>query len=88
METKIWVRDNYRNVNPDYPPKETRELDSFLVKNNASKCFFKGQGGWYKQTKKGEFLFVAKALYLLSLKEWLDIALDDNFTHSIYSKIK
>lgn len=79
IETRIWVRDNYRNVNPDKPPRESRELDSFLWYNDAAKCFLKGQGGWYKITRQGSILFVARALYLLTLKEWLEVALNDNF---------
>lgn len=79
ITTKIWVRNRYRNVNPEKAPKETRELDSFLYYNDAAKCFMKGQGGWYKFTREGSLLFVARALYLLSLKEWLRIAKDDSF---------
>lgn len=80
MITKIIWRDNFRhNVNPNKPPKDTRELDSFLFFNKAAKCFMKGQGGWYKITKQGTLLFVTRTLYLLTLKEWYDIAVNDSF---------
>jgi hypothetical protein len=79
VRTKIWVRDKWRNVNADNPPKETRELDSFLYFNDSPKCFLKTQGGWYKLTREGSLLFVARALYLLSFKEWLAIAQNDYF---------
>jgi len=79
IRNKIWVRDRWRNVKPDNPPKETRELDSFLYFNDAAKCFLKTQGGWYKLTREGSLLFVSRALYLLSLKEWLKIAKNDSF---------
>ena len=83
IETRIWVRDRYRNVNPDNPPKETRELDSFLYANCGAKCFMKGQGGWYKITKEGGLSYVTRALYLLPLKDWLNIAKDDYFIPNI-----
>lgn len=87
ITTKIWWRDKYRNVNPEKPPVETRQLDSFLTYNKAAKCFLKGQGGWYKLTKEGELLFVTRALYLLSLKEWLRIAKDDYFIENLAGRI-
>lgn len=83
-ESEIIIRTPYRDnwhhkVHIDRPPKETRELDGFLWVNGAAKCFMKGQGGWYKVTRDGRLLFVSRTLYLLSLKEWLEIALDDDF---------
>lgn len=83
MTTRIWVRDKYRKVDPDKPPKESRELDSFLFYNDAAKCFMKGQGGWYKISREGSILFVVRALYLLPLKEWCEIAKNDNFIANI-----
>jgi len=83
MITKIWHRDAFKKVNPKKPPTDTRMLDSFLIYNNASKCFMKGQGGWYKISRQESILYVCRTLYLLSLKEWLKIALDDNFTENI-----
>ncbi len=80
MVTKIWWRDRYTNVKPDTPPRDTRQLDSFLVYNDAAKCFMKGEGGWYKISRQGSILYVVRALYLLSLSEWLEVAKDDNFT--------
>jgi hemin uptake protein HemP len=79
ITTKIWIRDKYRNINPENPPKETRELDSFLFYNGAAKCFIKAQGGWYKLTREGKLLFVTRALYLMSLNQFLEIAKNDNF---------
>jgi hypothetical protein len=79
LVTKIWWRGRYHNVKPDQPPKDTRQLDSFLVYNDAAKCFVKIEGGWYKLTRDGRLLFVSRVLYLLSLAEWLLIAKDDNF---------
>ena len=83
MTTKIWWRDRYINVKPDTPPRDTRQLDSFLYYNDAAKCFMKGEGGWYKISRQGSVLFVVRALYLLSLKEWLEIAQDDNFIANV-----
>ena len=79
LVTKIWWRDKYRKVDPEKAPVETRQLDSFLVYNGACKCFFKGQGGWYKINKEGQFQYVTRTLYLLSLKDWLKIAKDDYY---------
>jgi len=79
ITTRIWHRDKYINVHPEKPPSDTRQLDSFLFYNDAAKCFMKGQGGWYKITKQGSILYVCRALYLMSLKEWLEVAKNDNF---------
>jgi hypothetical protein len=78
MITRIFHRERFINVNPNEAPSDTRQLDSFLCYNCARKCFLKGEGGWYKITAGG-VKFVSRTLYLLSLKEWLEIALDDNF---------
>ena len=79
VETKIMVRGSYRTIKPSEPPRESRELDSFLYSNNAPKCFLKGQGGWYKITRESTLLFVSRTLYLLPLIDWLSIAKDDYF---------
>lgn len=79
MRVKIWVREGWMNINPEKAPRESRQLDSFLFYNNAPKCFLKGQGGWYKITKRNTLIFVSRTLYLLSFNEWLEIALNDNY---------
>ena len=85
--TKIWWRDRYREVDPEKPPVETRQLDSFLIHNEAPKCFMRGQGGWYKLTREGELHFVVRALYLMALKDWLSIAKNDYFTANLAGRI-
>lgn len=77
--TKIWWRDKYINVDPNNPPKDERQLISFLRYNDAPACFVKTGNSWRKVTKQGSLLNVSRALYLLPLKEWLEIALNDNF---------
>ena len=79
MITKIWWRDKYINVNPEQPPKDERQLISFLRYNDAPACFVKTGNAWRKVTKEGSLLYVSRTLYLMSLKEWLQVALDDNF---------
>jgi hypothetical protein len=83
MRTTIWYKGKARNVHPSEPPKDSRELNSFVYWNGAGKCFVKQSGGWYKITKDNKFLYVERTLYLLSLAEWLEVALDDNFTANI-----
>lgn len=77
--TKIWWRDKYINVDPNNPPKDERQLISFLRYNDAPACFVKTGNSWRKVTKQGSLLNVSRTLYLLPLKEWLEIALNDNF---------
>lgn len=79
METKIWWRDKFINVNPDKAPADERQLISFLRYNNAPACFVKTGNAWRKVTKDGQLIEVSRTLYLLSFKEWLRIALDDCF---------
>ena len=79
MVTEIVWRGRITTVNPNDPPKDERQLLGFLAYNNAAKCFVKTGNAWRKITKEGSMLYVSRTLYLLSLKEWLDIALDDNF---------
>ena len=80
MQTRIWWRDKYINVNPTRPPKDERQLISFLRYNNAPACFVKTGNAWRKVTKQGSLLYVSRTLYLLSLEEWLETALNDRFT--------
>ena len=79
MTTKIWWRDHFINVNPDKAPVDERQLISFLRYNNAPACFVKTGNAWRKVTKDGALLNVTRALYLMSFKEWLKIAMDDCF---------
>jgi hypothetical protein len=79
METVVPYRGKMVKVNPDNPPKDTRNLRGFLLWNDASDCFVRAEGGWYKVTKENGLKFVAKTLSHLSLKEFLEIALNDNF---------
>jgi hypothetical protein len=83
MVTRIWWRDKYINVKPENPPKDERQLISFLRYNNAAVCFVKTGNAWRKITKDGRLLKVARALYLLSLEEWLDIAKNDKFIENM-----
>lgn len=77
--TRIPWRGNLVNVNYNRPPHDTRQLRGFLLWNNARDCFMRGEGGWYRLGKDGSINFVCRTLYLLSLKEWLEIALNDKF---------
>ena len=79
ITTKIPWRGKLVKVNPDNPPKDTRQLRGFLLWNNVADCFMKGEGGWYKICKDGSVKFVSRTLYLTSLKEFLEIANNDNF---------
>lgn len=82
METIVNVvpyRGKLVRVDPDKAPIDTRQLRGFLLWNGARDCFMKGEGGWYRIGIDGQILFVSRTLYLLSLKEWLNIALKDNF---------
>jgi len=83
MITKVFHRDRYVNVNPKKPPTDARILDSFLIYNNANKCFIRAVGGWYKITKACGMIFVSRTLYLLSLEEWLEIAKNDKFISNV-----
>lgn len=83
VNPNIWWRGRTITISPDKPPVDTRQLDGFLYWNGAPKCFLKGEGGWYKLTKEGTLLYVVRTLYLLSFREWLEIAMNDNFTANI-----
>ena len=79
MVTRIPHRGKVINARPERPPKDTRELRSFLLFNNAADCFVRAQGGWYKICKDGSLKYVTRAMYQLSLKEFLEIAKNDHF---------
>ena len=83
MVTEIVWRDKIVTVDPNKPPQDERQLLGFLAYNNAPKCFVKTGNAWRKITREGSMLYVSRTLYLLSLKEWLEIALNDNFTGNI-----
>lgn len=74
-----WIRGKRKWLHPDDPPKEIRELDMFTYQLANCKCFIKLQGGWYKVTRDGKALFVARTLQDFALKEWLEIAQNDEF---------
>lgn len=67
------------NIHPERPPIDTRQLRGFLLWNQARDCFARMEGGWYRLGTDGSIKFVCRTLYLLSLKEWLEIALNDEF---------
>lgn len=80
MITEVYYRGTtHHKINPELPPKDVRELDSFTYTNAGCKPFVKGQCGWYKVSRQGSLLFVSRTLYLLSLREWLEIAVNDLF---------
>lgn len=79
LNTRIWWRDKFINVDIDKAPSDERQLISFLRYNNAPACFVKTGNAWRKVTKEGQLVEVSRTLYLLSFKEWLKIALDDSF---------
>lgn len=81
--TRIFYRDAYRNVDPEKPPKDTRQLRAFLIANGARDCFLKGEGGWYKLGTDGSLKFFSRALYLYSLEDFLKAAKDDSFIANI-----
>lgn len=83
MRTNIWVNARRMNVKPENPPRSSRELNSFLFYNDAPCCFMRSGRGWYKITRDNKFLFVERALYKLSFEEWLNIALNEDFTANI-----
>lgn len=87
LRNTIWYKGRKRTVDFDKPPKDSRELNSFIYWNGGARCFVKQSGGWYKITKDNNFLYVERALYLLSLKEWLEVALNNNFTANIRLEI-
>lgn len=79
LNTRIWWRNKFINVNTNKAPTDERQLISFLRYNNAPACFVKTGNAWRKVTKEGQLIEVSRTLYLLSFKEWLKIALDDSF---------
>lgn len=83
METRIFWRGRYTNVNPTLPPKDERQLISFLRYNNARACFVKSDNAWRKVTVDGCLLYVSRTLYTMSLEEWLNVSVDDGFTANV-----
>ena len=83
MITQIYYRNGYRNVNPSNPPKDQRELYSFLRYNNAPTCIIKASGGYYRMSKTGTLKYICRTLYNLSLAEFLTIAKNDNYIPNI-----
>lgn len=75
MITKITYKGNWRNINPDNPPKDMRELESFLIFNSSTRNIVKASQGYYK-VQNGRFIFLCKYLYQLSLKEFLEKSLN------------
>jgi len=80
--TSIILNGRKHNVKPDEPPLNSKELNSFCYHNDAPVCFFKSDGGWYKVIDNNA-MYVIRTLYLLTLREWLEIALNDNFVCNI-----
>ena len=79
METRIYVKNGWRNVNPTKPPASSRELDSFLLYNNAPKCFVKTNNYWFKLKPNGKMSKVSRVLYTLPLQDWIKIAMNKNY---------
>lgn len=77
MQNIIWHRTHYKTVDIDKPPTDSKMLDMFLMHNEARLCFFKTNGYWWKLKMDGILEKVCPALYNLSLKQWLEIALKD-----------
>lgn len=75
IETKIWYKNSYININVAKSPTSEAQLISFLRSNNAPVCFVKTGKSWRKVNKDGTLEFVSRTLYLLSFREWLKIAL-------------
>jgi predicted RNA-binding Zn-ribbon protein involved in translation (DUF1610 family) len=75
IENKIWYKNSYINIDVDKAPTTEAQLISFLKSNNAPICFVKTGKSWKKVTKEGKLEFVSRTLYLLSFREWLNIAL-------------
>lgn len=80
--TRIFHRDKFKEIDPDKAPSDLQELDGFLSANKAPKCFAKSVGGWYKM-QHGRMLYVNRVLYTMSFKDWLEVALNKNFTSNI-----
>lgn len=74
MITNIWWRGRFINVDIDKAPTDERQLISFLKYNEAPVCFVKTGNAWRKVNRQGQLVEVARALYLLSFKEWLKIS--------------
>lgn len=83
MKSKIVYNGKFLNVNPLRSPKDSQQLDNFLRTNNGNRCFVRMHGNWFKVTREGKFIRVAKTLGHLTFQEWLEISIDDNFKANI-----
>jgi hypothetical protein len=79
MVTRIFYRNNFRTIRPNKVPRDTKELNAMLLYNKAPLNLVKSADGWYRVARDQSFHFVARTLYLLTFKEWLEVALNDNF---------
>lgn len=79
MVTQIYYRNGWRNVNPEQAPKDFRMLDAFLIYNNAARNIVRIQGVYYKICMDGVLKFISRALYLVSMAEFLSISNNDNY---------
>ena len=81
---KVLHNDKYRTFKLSSSPRCSKELNSVLRYFNAPLCFARLESRWYKLSKnrqdKTVTLYVAKALYLLTFQEWVDIALNESYT--------
>jgi hypothetical protein len=73
MITKIYTRGNWKNIKPETPPKDMREVTSFAVTNQL-RNLVKLQGGYYVINNKGQFEFLGRALYLFSFQDYYNKA--------------
>ena len=69
MITEIYVRGNWKNIKPENPPKEMREITSFAVSNQL-RNLVKLQGGYYVINSKKEFGFLGRTLHLFSFQDY------------------
>jgi len=83
IQTKIWHRGRFKQVDPLKPPTDSKMLDMFLEYNGAPKCFLKTNGYWFKLARDGRLLKVSRVLYTLPMKNWLEIAKDEHFIPEI-----
>ena len=79
MNTQVIYNGRKASVNPLEAPKTFNQLNAFLRANNGNSCFVKIHNVIMKVTRGGEFKQVTRALYLMSLEEFLLISLNDNY---------